>query len=238
MKIALIGYGKMGHEVQQILLNRGHEIVFITDDFVKDSDHSDFLTADVAIEFTVPEAAISNIHRAAEKGIPIVCGTTGWLSNIDEVSDFINQKDATLFYASNYSVGMYLFRQLNIKLAQLMQPYSQYSPSMQEVHHIHKKDAPSGTAITLAEELIQQNPALSGWSLIPIESKEILPIEAIREGQVVGKHSITYSSDFDTIEIVHDAHNRKGFALGAVLAAEFIADKKGVFTMNNLFNLK
>ncbi len=238
MKVAIIGYGKMGHEVEHTLLSRGHEIVFISDDLNSDYQHPVFCSAEVAVEFTQPDMAVANIQLCAEAGVPIVCGTTGWLHQLNEVTQFITEKQATLFYASNYSPGVFIFRQLNIQLARMMQQFPEYKPSLKETHHQYKKDAPSGTAITLAEELLANYPTLHAWNLGKAESNHHLSVESFRTGDVVGEHTITFTSAFDEITIQHEAFNRKGFALGAVLAAEFIHGKKGVYSMNNLFELK
>jgi 4-hydroxy-tetrahydrodipicolinate reductase len=230
MKIALIGYGKMGREIEKIALQRGHEIVSIIDlDNQEDFDSTEFLfSAEVAIEFTRPETAFANYQKCFERNIPVVAGTTGWLKHLDEVKKECKKNNQTFFYASNYSIGVNIFFAVNRQLAKIMNQFPQYDVSMEEVHHIHKLDAPSGTAITLAEDVVKN---------IGRKSLENLPIRSIREGEVPGIHEVIYESDADTISIKHDAKNRTGFALGAVLAAEFTKGKTGFLTMNDLLKL-
>lgn len=238
MKIALIGYGKMGKTIEKIALDRGHEIVLTID---IDNQHEltveNLQKADVAIEFTIPSTAIANYYKCFESGIPVVSGTTGWLDKKDEVLTKMKESDGTFFYASNFSVGVNLFFVLNKKLADLMQTQKEYDVKMEEVHHTQKLDAPSGTAISLAEDLFDIYPAKNSWTLEdPVSPKE-MQITAIREGQVPGIHRIKYESDVDYIEIEHSAKNRLGFATGAVLAAEFSLGKKGLLSMNELLNI-
>jgi len=235
MKIALIGYGKMGKEIERIALSQGHEIVWK----FSGSNASEFTSqnlkkADVAIEFTKPESAVNNILLCFEANIPVVCGTTGWLNHFDEVKQQCIEKKQAFFYASNYSIGVNIFFKLNEQLAQIMKPYKNYVPSMEEIHHIHKKDAPSGTAITLAEELIKNSGNLKRWGHAEKASPGELPILSKREGEVPGTHIVNYTSDNDKISIRHEAFNRKGFAEGAVVAALWLVGKKGVFSMNDL----
>ncbi len=238
MKIALIGYGKMGKTIEEIAKERGHEIVLTID---INNQHEltveNLKKADVAIEFTIPASAISNYNLCFESGIPVVSGTTGWLDNKEEVLAKMNELNGTFFYASNFSVGVNLFFVLNKKLAGLMQKHSEYDIKMEEVHHTQKLDAPSGTAISLAEDLFDVNPAKNSWTLDSPTSSEEMQITAIREGQVPGIHRIKYESDIDYIEIEHSAKNRLGFATGAVLAAEFSFGKKGLLSMNELLNI-
>ena len=237
MKIALIGYGKMGKTIEKIALERGHEIVLIIDiDNQEDLTITNLKQADVAIEFTIPSSATANYCKCFEAGIPIVSGTTGWLDHKDNIIKEMNKHNGTFFYASNFSVGVNLFFELNKKLARLMAGRPEYQASMEEVHHIHKLDAPSGTALTLAEDLISNSPGLKSWTLTTPESSEQLPITAIREGEVPGIHRIKYESSVDHIMIEHDAKSRKGFATGAVLAAEFVKGKKGLLNMTDLLN--
>lgn len=238
MKIALIGYGKMGKTIEQIALDRGHEIV-LTIDITNQHDLTveNLRKADVAIEFTIPTSATANYRLCFEAGIPVVSGTTGWLDRKTEVLDEMNKHNGTFFYASNFSLGVNLFFALNKKLAALMSNRPEYDISMEEVHHTQKLDAPSGTAITLAEELFENHPGKKSWTLEKPTSPEQMQITAIREGQVPGIHRIKYESEVDHILIEHSAKSRQGFALGAVLAAEFSFGKKGMLTMNDLLNL-
>jgi 4-hydroxy-tetrahydrodipicolinate reductase len=230
MKIALIGYGKMGHEIEKIALSRGHEIVSIIDiDNQEDFDSLNFLfSTEVAIEFTRPETAFANYQKCFERNIPVVAGTTGWLEHLDEIKKECKENRQTFFYASNYSIGVNVFFAVNKYLAKIMNGFPQYDVHMEEVHHIHKLDAPSGTAITLAEGILEN---------ISRKNKSDLRIDSKREGEVPGIHEIIYESDADSICIKHDAKNRTGFALGAVLAAEFTKGKTGFLTMNDMLKL-
>jgi 4-hydroxy-tetrahydrodipicolinate reductase len=235
MKIALIGYGKMGREIEKIALERGHEIALIVDVNNFNTFNAEQLKhVDVAIEFTMPEAAVRNYGICFDAKVPVVSGTTGWLNQWDEVVKMCNDGETAFFYASNYSLGVNLFFELNKVLAQLMAPFDQYKAEMIEVHHTQKLDAPSGTAITLAEDLIAQQPDLKKWVNNPTLATDELGIVSLREGAVPGIHSIKYHSEVDFIEITHSAYSRKGFALGAVLAAEFTAGKKGILSMKDL----
>ena len=237
MKIALIGYGKMGKTIEQIALQRGHQIVSIIDiNNTVDFDSEAFRSADVAIEFTTPATALGNYMRCFEANVPVVSGTTGWLSHLDEVKAKCEQEGKTFFYASNFSVGVNIFFALNRYLAKIMNGFPAYDVRMIEVHHIHKLDAPSGTAITLAEGILDNVERKERWTLETAEQPTDLPIHAIREGEVPGIHEIIYESEADTISIKHDAKSRAGFALGAVIAAEFTAGKKGFLGMNDLFH--
>ena len=237
MKIALIGYGKMGKTIEQIALQRGHQIVSIIDiNNTADFDSEAFRSADVAIEFTTPATALGNYMRCFEANVPVVSGTTGWLSHRDEVKAKCEQEGKTFFYASNFSVGVNIFFALNRYLAKIMNGFPAYDVRMTEVHHIHKLDAPSGTAITLAEGILDNVERKERWTLETAEQPTDLPIHAIREGEVPGIHEIIYESEADTISIKHDAKSRAGFALGAVIAAEFTAGKKGFLGMNDLFH--
>lgn len=236
MKIALIGYGKMGHEIEKVANERNHEIVLIVD-----KDSSQMLTtealsrAEVAIEFSTPEAAFANVTACINAHTPVVCGTTGWLNKLDEVKKLLTEKDGSLFYASNYSLGVSIFFKLNDILSQVLSGNSGYTPSIQEIHHTQKLDAPSGTAITLAE-IVAKNLNLEGWSLLPAIEENKIPIEALREGTVPGTHTITYQSEQDELILTHRAKSRRGFALGAVIAAEYTAVNKGFLTMDNLLS--
>lgn len=234
MKIALIGYGKMGKEIEKIALKRGHEIVLKIDKDNSDSTSAkDLQQAEVAIEFSTPHTVLSNIRKCFDAGLPVVVGTTGWYENFDAIQTECNAKKGSLFYATNFSLGVNLFFKVNKYLAELMNKYPEYNVCMEEIHHIHKLDKPSGTAITLAEQIIERIDRKQKWS-INDQSESSLFIEDKREGEVPGTHIIKYTSEIDDIEIMHKAHNRQGFALGSVIAAEFLKDKKGVFTMSDI----
>lgn len=236
MKIALIGYGKMGKTIEQIALSRGHQIVSIVDISNPEEIYSDnFKSADVAIEFTIPANAFNNYMKCFEANVPVVSGTTGWLERIGEIKEMCAKEGKTFFYASNFSIGVNIFFALNKYLAKIMNNFPDYSVGMTETHHIHKLDAPSGTAITLAEGIIENIDRKDRWTLETAEQPTDLPIHAIREGEVPGIHEVTYESDVDYISIKHDAKSRAGFALGAVVAAEFTAGKKGFLGMNDMF---
>lgn len=232
MKIALLGYGRMGKAIEKIAQDRGHEIVSKID---KNFNEGRLNQSDVAINFSVPQAAVKNITSALESAIPVVCGTTGWLDAFEEVKQVALKNNTAFLYASNFSIGVNLFFKLNELLAKMMQNQTDYKASMEETHHVHKLDAPSGTAITLAEGIIE-NADLTKWSSDNAAEDELL-IKSIREGEVPGTHAIEYASKIDAITIKHEAFNRQGFALGAVIAAEWIADKKGIFNMNDVLNL-
>ncbi|GAB4507957.1 MAG: 4-hydroxy-tetrahydrodipicolinate reductase [Allomuricauda sp.] len=232
MKIALFGYGKMGKMIEQIAQERGHTIVAKVDDPTQDVDYS---SIDVAIDFSTPEAAFDNITNCFTNQVPVISGTTGWLDRFSQAVRICEENKSAFIYASNFSLGVNLFFELNKKLAQMMSTVEQYHVSMEEIHHTQKLDAPSGTAITLAEGIIE-NSSYENWKLDESGDKTI-PIKSIREGMVPGTHTIFYKSPVDTIEIKHEAHNREGFALGAVIAAEWIQGKTGVFTMKDVLNL-
>tara|TARA_R110002020_G_C16298237_1_gene772953 strand:+ start:334 stop:1032 length:699 start_codon:yes stop_codon:yes gene_type:complete len=231
MKIALLGYGRMGKTIEKLAVERGHSVVKKIDQ----GDTYDFADADVAIDFSVPDAAVDNISMALKSGVPVVSGTTGWLDRYPEMVALCKESNGAFIYASNFSVGVNIFFELNKKLAQMMKALDSYNVSMTEVHHIHKLDAPSGTAITLAEGIIEES-AKTDWILDNEESDKIT-IKAVREAEVPGTHTITYQSDVDEIMIEHKAHSRNGFALGAIIAAEWLKDKKGVHTMKDVLNL-
>ncbi|MDO6675965.1 4-hydroxy-tetrahydrodipicolinate reductase [Tenacibaculum sp. 1_MG-2023] len=233
MKIALLGYGRMGKEIEKIALQRGHEIV------IKNSGKEvyDITKADVAIDFSIPSSAYNNISNCINNNIPIISGTTGWLDKYNDVVDLCNKKSGAFIYASNFSLGVNVFFELNKQLAKMMSTLEQYNVSIEEIHHTKKLDAPSGTAITLAEGVIE-NTNQKAWELDEKTSDENIPIKAIRTPDVPGTHTVTYNSEVDTIDIKHTAHNRQGFALGAVIAAEWLKkDKTGVFTMRDVLNL-
>lgn len=237
MKIALVGYGKMGKTIEQIALSRGHEIVSIIDiNNPDDFESAAFKSADVAIEFTTPATAFDNYMKCFAANVPVVSGTTGWTVRMGEIKEMCEKEGKTFFYASNFSIGVNIFFALNKYLAKVMNNFPSYDVRMTEVHHIHKLDAPSGTAITLAEGILENIDRKDCWTLETAEKATDLPIHAIREGEVPGIHEIIYESDVDTISIKHDAKSRAGFALGAVVAAEFTAGKKGFLGMSDLFH--
>lgn len=237
MKIALVGYGKMGKTIEQIALSRGHEIVSIIDiNNPDDFESAAFKSADVAIEFTTPATAFDNYMKCFAANVPVVSGTTGWTVRMGEIKEMCEKESKTFFYASNFSIGVNIFFALNKYLAKVMNNFPSYDVRMTEVHHIHKLDAPSGTAITLAEGILENIDRKDRWTLETAEKATDLPIHAIREGEVPGIHEIIYESDVDTISIKHDAKSRAGFALGAVVAAEFTAGKKGFLGMSDLFH--
>lgn len=233
MKIALIGYGKMGHAIERIALDRGHEIVARIDiDNAADFDSPAFASADVAIEFTTPATAVDNYLHAFKAGVPVVSGTTGWVDKMPQIKDMCADKGATFFWTSNFSIGVNIFFALNKYLAAIMAKEPQYIPSMTEIHHIHKLDHPSGTAITLAEGMIENNPNLKSWTESEDPAQDELPIAHIREGEVPGTHIVKWDSPVDCITLEHRAKSREGFALGAVMAAEWISGKSGWLTMD------
>ncbi len=235
MKVALIGYGKMGKIIERIAKSRGHEIVSIIDiDNLSDFESDAFKSADVAIEFTRPDTAITNIRKCFKANVPVVVGTTGW--NVEEVKDELERGNHTLFVSSNFSIGVNIFMAVNNYLAKLMNRFDNYNVEMTEVHHVHKLDAPSGTAITLAEGVLKNLDRKTAWTKEVEKTPSDLAIKSIREGEVPGIHTIRYESDVDSISITHDAKSREGFALGAVVAAEFAADKKGLLGMSDMFD--
>ena len=233
MKIALVGYGKMGHIIDAIAIKRGHEVVAK----LRETPTVENLNnPDVVIEFSNPEVAFNNIKVCLENRIPVICGTTGWLHQKPEIEEIALQNKSAFLYGSNFSLGVNLFFALNEKLANLMKDFSEYNVQLEEIHHTHKKDAPSGTAISLAEGIIKNDDRFNAWKLEETQNKN-LGIFAVREDEVPGTHSVYYKSDVDEIEIKHTAFNRNGFAAGAVVAAEWIIGKTGNFTMNDvLFN--
>jgi len=238
MKIALIGYGKMGKEIEKIALNRGHEIVLKIDiTNPEDLNLTNLKKADIAIEFTTPASATANYKLCFEAGIPVVSGTTGWLEKQAEIHQLCKDLNGTFFYTSNFSLGVNIFFALNKRLAELMANHPEYSVEMKEIHHTQKLDAPSGTAITLAEGIIENIPAKKSWVNRTTGLADEIGIISEREGQVPGTHIINYDSEVDYIEITHCAKSRKGLAFGAVLAAEYSFGKKGILSMNDLLNL-
>ncbi|WP_430467783.1 4-hydroxy-tetrahydrodipicolinate reductase [Winogradskyella ouciana] len=232
MNIALLGYGRMGKSIEAIALERHHSITLKISDA---NDEFDFTNTDVAIDFSIPTAAVSNIKKALDAGVPVISGTTGWLEQYHEVTDYCNAKNGTFLYASNFSLGVNIFFEINKKLSELMATVDGYSVNMEEIHHTKKLDAPSGTAITLAEQIIE-NTDYKKWTLDQPNSDEI-HIDAKRIPEVPGTHEVTYDSEIDSISIKHTAHSRQGFALGAVVAAEWIKDKKGVYTMRDVLKI-
>lgn len=232
MKIALLGYGKMGREIEKIALERGHEIILRK---TEDNDYTGLENADVAIDFSIPDVAVTNISTCLNQQIPVVSGTTGWLEHYDAMVDLCNEKNGAFLYGSNFSVGVNLFFELNAYLAKLMAKVKEYNVSMEEIHHTQKLDAPSGTAISLANGIIQASD-YSEWTL-DNAGKDQIHIDVKRIDEVPGTHSIFYQSAVDEIEIKHTAFSRQGFALGAVVAAEWIVGKKGVFSMKDVLNL-
>jgi len=236
MNIALIGYGKMGKAIEEIAISRGHSVV-VKFNSQNPLESSQLRTTDVAIEFSQPDLALKHIKLCADGQIPIVVGTTAWEEHLPEIINHIDKREASLIYSSNFSIGVNLFFELNKHLARLMNDKTDYLASITEIHHTQKIDTPSGTAVTLAKDLISNHPTYSSWKLTGQSEnmeKSDLPISAIREENVSGTHLISYTSEIDTLTIEHQAHNRKGFALGAVIAAEFIHKKQGVYTMSDI----
>jgi 4-hydroxy-tetrahydrodipicolinate reductase len=238
MKIALIGYGKMGHAIEEIALQRGHEIVLkISIDNTEDNTIENIQKADVAIEFTGPEVAFGNVIKCLDAGVPVVSGSTGWLERFEEATKHCTSKNGALLYASNFSVGVNIFFAINKRLAELMGGHPEYSVSMTEIHHTQKKDAPSGTAISLAEDILKNHADKKKWVNEPSANAGDLVILSERIDPAPGTHVVTWASDIDDIEIKHTAHSRKGFATGAVLAAEFLHNKKGIYNMSHVLGL-
>jgi len=238
MKIALIGYGKMGMAIEEIALQRGHQIVLKTNiDNLQDNSIKNIQGADVAIEFTGPESAFDNVTKCFDAGVPVICGSTGWLRHFDEARDYCYKKNGALLYASNFSVGVNILFAINRILASLMAPHKEYDVNITEIHHTQKKDAPSGTAITLAEQVLEKVTRKKKWINEKSEDPEDITIFSDRIGMEPGTHRIHYHSEIDDLEIIHTAHNRKGFAKGAVLAAEFIHGKKGIFSMGDVLGI-
>jgi 4-hydroxy-tetrahydrodipicolinate reductase len=235
MNIALIGYGKMGRAIEAISLQKGHNITLKIDiDNVDDLTNENLKNCDVAIEFTTPNTAVENILQCFEAGVPVVCGTTGWLSRLEEVIQTCKEEDGTFLTTTNFSIGVNIFFEVNKFSAALMNNHSEYDVSLEEIHHTEKKDAPSGTAITLAEQILQKINRKTKWVNSATGNAADLEIISKRIDPAAGTHKIKYSSSVDDIEIIHTAHNRQGFAKGAVLAAEFLQGKKGIFTMKDV----
>lgn len=238
MKIALLGYGKMGRAIEEIAVQRGHEIVLkVNIDNLEDNTIENIRKADVAIEFTGPDTAFENIEKCFQAGVPVVCGSTGWLGRFAEAKDLCKEKNGALLYASNYSIGVNIFFAVNERLAELMASQPQYDVSIREIHHTQKLDAPSGTAITLAEQVLARTNQKTKWVKEDAGNKQDLIIKSERVDPAPGTHHVLYSSEVDDIEIIHTAHSRKGFASGAVLAAEYLYGKKGVFGMRDVLGI-
>ncbi|PRD47004.1 4-hydroxy-tetrahydrodipicolinate reductase [Sphingobacterium haloxyli] len=244
MKIVILGYGKMGQLIEKFSMKRGHEIFLIVDKNNRESISADDIAeADVAIDFSEPAAALDNIHLCFEANLPIVVGTTGWYDHLDEVQSICEDENQTMLYGSNFSIGVNVFFHVNKLLAKAMSPYKQYDVQVEEIHHIHKLDAPSGTAITIAEGILENTSDKTKWVNDVIgEGEEVIPksdellIESHRIEEVPGTHTVLYSSEVDQIEFKHTAHSRAGFALGAVVAAEWVQDKKGFYQITEMFD--
>jgi 4-hydroxy-tetrahydrodipicolinate reductase len=238
MKIALIGYGKMGKAIEEIALQKGHEIVLkISDQNLEDFTKENLLLCDVAIEFTNPESAIANMRMCIDTGVPVVCGSTGWVAHENNIRKYCSEKNGTLLYASNFSIGVNIFFEVNKKLASLMGARKEYTVSVEEIHHTQKKDAPSGTAITIAQQIISERSDKNKWVLGNTTNADEISITSKRIDPAPGTHYVRYTSEIDDIEIIHTAHSRKGFATGALVAAEFIAGKKGIFSMKDVLQI-
>ena len=239
MKILLIGYGKMGQTIAALAAQHGHEIAGIVDQHASQLNITDFTpaTVDVAIEFTHPDSALANVTACLRQGIPVVCGSTGWLHHFDEAQALAQELGGSLFYASNYSVGVNLFFHFNEYLAAKMHQFGGYDVAVREIHHVHKIDQPSGTALTTAEGIIRHFPGKTSWRNAPAEAAAELAILSERRGEVVGTHIVSYTSPVDTLELKHEAHSREGFAQGALLAAEWLPGRAGVFGMKELLDL-
>jgi 4-hydroxy-tetrahydrodipicolinate reductase len=238
MRIALLGYGKMGKAIEEIAVGKGHEVALKIDenntgDFTKEN----MSKADVAIEFTNPHSAYDNVRKALDFGIPVVSGSTGWTDRLDEIKKFCREQGGAFLYSSNFSIGVNIFFEINRKLASLMNSHNEYEIHLEEIHHTEKKDAPSGTGISLAEQVLEEIKRKKRWVNNESNDPADLAIISKRIDPAAGTHSVKYSSSIDDIEIIHTAHNRKGFASGAVLAAEFIKDKKGIFKMKDVLGL-
>ena len=238
MNIAIIGYGKMGRMIESIAAERGHQVVLKIDiDNQEDFTRENLEKARVAIEFTKPETAFANVTRCLEFGIPVVSGSTGWYGRLNDAKRLCTERNGSMLCTSNFSLGVNIFFEINRNLAGIMNRFPDYTVNIEETHHTQKLDAPSGTAITLAEDAINEISRIEKWELDGNSDMNVLPIHAIRRDNVTGTHRVTYSSEIDDIEIIHTAHNRKGLALGAVMAAEYIYDKKGIFTMKDILKI-
>lgn len=237
MRIALLGYGKMGKTIEEIAIGKGHEIVLkIDENNTADFTKENIARADVAIEFTSPHSAYDNIRKAIGFGIPVVSGSTGWTERLEEIKAYCREQNGCFLYSSNFSIGVNIFFEVNKRLAALMASHPEYAVSLEEIHHTEKKDAPSGTAISLAEQILEQVPLKKRWVNEESNNPEDLVITSKRIDPAPGTHTIHYSSPIDDIDVIHTAHSRKGFAAGAVLAAEFISNKKGIFSMKDVLH--
>ncbi|MFZ4522849.1 MAG: 4-hydroxy-tetrahydrodipicolinate reductase [Bacteroidales bacterium] len=237
MKIALLGYGKMGQEIEKLAIKKGHKVILILDSLEDwENDENQLSAVDVAIDFSTPVSVVENIYHCFEANIPVVIGTTGWLDDLEKVQRDCTALNQCLFFAPNFSIGVNLFFNLNRYLANLMSTWEDYSVSIEETHHIYKQDAPSGTAIVLANDIIHHTERKEKWVQETVENPEELGIKSYRTDNVPGTHIVRYESDEDSIEIIHTAKNRRGFAIGALMAAEWIIGKKGVFDMKNLLD--
>lgn len=233
MKIALIGYGKMGKTIEKLATDKGHEIVYKS---TADGKQGNLKDAEVAIEFSTPDAVVANLKECFNLGIPVVCGTTGWLNSYDGITQICKQKKGTFLYASNFSLGVNIFFHINKVLAKALEGFPEYKVQIEETHHTEKLDAPSGTAISIAKDILPFR-SKTNWNLDK-ETEYSIPIYAYRESEVKGTHTVTYQSKIDTLSIKHEAHSREGFALGAILAATWLKDKEGVYSMNDVLQLK
>ncbi|MFN0082921.1 MAG: 4-hydroxy-tetrahydrodipicolinate reductase [Ferruginibacter sp.] len=235
MKIGLIGYGKMGKAIEEIALQKGYKVVLkINDENLSDFTKENLQQCDVAIEFTNPESAIENIYTCIDAGVSVVCGSTGWVAQEDAVKKYCIEKNGSLLYSSNFSIGVNIFFEINRRLALLMAQQNGYTVSIEETHHTQKKDAPSGTAITIAQQIISERSDKNAWTLNPMPAQNEILIDSKRIDPAPGTHHVRYTSAIDDIEIIHTAHSRKGFAAGALTAAEFIVGKKGIFSMSDV----
>ncbi len=235
MKVAIIGYGKMGREIEKILIARGHEVSLIVDVGNQgDLNAEKMRGVDVAIEFTTPDTALGNIRKCLETGVPVVCGTTAWTARLPEVEALCREKDGAFFYASNYSIGVNVMFEMNRRLAAMMNRFPEYDVTVEEVHHVQKKDAPSGTAITIADDIVAALDRKAKWVGQTTTAPDELEVLSVRRSVAPGMHTVTYESDVDSLTLTHNIKNRSGLATGAVLAAEFLAGKKGVYSMKDL----
>jgi 4-hydroxy-tetrahydrodipicolinate reductase len=238
MKIAILGYGKMGQEIERIAISRKHDVVLIIDSIEGwEKEGNRLKEADVAIEFSQPDTVLDNIYHCFDANVPVVVGTTGWYEDLEQVTKDCLEHGQTLFYSPNFSIGVNLFFELNRKLAVLMSNRTDYEVSIEETHHIHKQDAPSGTAIVLANDIIRNTERKEKWVKEPAENPEELGIQSFRTENVSGMHKVKYESDVDYIEIIHSAKNRRGFAIGSILATEWLVGKKGIFEMKDFLSL-
>ena len=238
MNIALIGYGRMGHEIETISISRGHLIKLIIDqENLSGLNEIGIKGIDVVIEFTSPDSAFDNIIKCLKMKIPVVSGTTGWLKDYEKVVGVCRENDTSFIHSTNFSIGVNILFRLNSELARLMASHREYNPFIEEIHHTKKIDAPSGTAITLANAIVNQHPDFTGWDFEGSNDSNQIPVRSVREGIVPGVHTVVWNSDIDTLSLKHEAKGRKGLALGAVVAAEFISPRKGVFTMNDVLGI-